>query len=212
MGSEPHSASVLPLPLFCVRACEVQVRSYVDGASLEARCSCSLSLRVRRRRRDRSGHRAGHRVGATPPAAARATTTTRQPTVFLVLRAHLGRFTVRLGRAGGRARAPSRSSTRCSWAPGTGWQADWDVSEQPFREALGCTGCTLAFEAFAQAFYVWGLPCVLRNDAAAAIASFRKGSTQSPPMQCCALQPDRAAAVVEVDCLPFHVQGLNLVA
>ncbi len=57
-----------------------------------------------------------------------------------------------------------------------------------------------------------GLTCVLRNDAAAAIASFRKGSTQSPPMQLCALRLDRAAALLDVDCLPPHVPGLSLVA
>ena len=89
------------------------------------------------------------------------------------------------------------------------WPADWDVSEQPFREALGGS---LAFEAFAQAVDIRGLSCIPRNDAAAAIASFRKGSTQSPPMQRCALRLDRAAAAVDVDCLPQHVPGLTLVA
>ncbi len=57
---------------------------------------------------------------------------------------------------------------------------DWDVSEQPFREALSGA---LAFEAFAQAVDIRGIICVLRNDAAAAITSFRKGSTKSPQMQ-----------------------------
>jgi hypothetical protein len=89
------------------------------------------------------------------------------------------------------------------------WPADWDVSQQLFREALGGA---LAFEAFAQAVDIRGLTCVLRNDAAAAIASFRKGSTQSPPMQRCALRLDRAAALLDVDCLPLHVLGLSLVA
>jgi hypothetical protein len=52
----------------------------------------------------------------------------------------------------------------------------------------------------------------MRNDAAAAIACFRKGSTQSPQMQRCALRLDRAAASVNVDLLPYHVPGLTLVA
>ena len=89
------------------------------------------------------------------------------------------------------------------------WPADWDVSQQPFREALGGA---LAFEAFTQAVHIGGLTCVLRNDAAAAVAAFRKGSTQSPQMQRCALRLDRAAALVDVDCLPLHVPGLTLVA
>ncbi len=89
------------------------------------------------------------------------------------------------------------------------WPADWDVSQQPFLEALGCA---LAFEAFAQAVDIRGLTCVLRNDAAAAIASFRKGGTQLPSMQRCALRLDRAAALLNVDCLPLHVPGLSLEA
>jgi hypothetical protein len=89
------------------------------------------------------------------------------------------------------------------------WPDGWDVSEQPFREALGGA---LAFEAFAQAVDIRGLYCILRNDAAAAIAAFRKGSTQSPQMQRCALRLSRAAAGGNVDCLPWHVPGLVLVA
>ena len=89
------------------------------------------------------------------------------------------------------------------------WPAGWDVSEQPFREALGGA---LAFEAFVQAVDISGRFCILRNDAAAAIAAFRKGSSQSPQMQRCALRLDRAAASADVDCLPYHVPGLTLVA
>ncbi len=61
---------------------------------------------------------------------------------------------------------------------------------------------------------IQGFSCVLRNDAAAAIASFRKGSTESPQMRRCALSRlrlDRAAASVDVDLLPYHVPGLTLV-
>ena len=89
------------------------------------------------------------------------------------------------------------------------WPAGWDVSEQPYREALGGA---LAFEAFVQTVDVSARYCVLRNDAAAAVAAFRKGSTQSPQMQRCALRLDRAAAAVHVSCLPLHVPGLTLVA
>ncbi len=89
------------------------------------------------------------------------------------------------------------------------WPVGWDTSEQPFREALGGA---LAFEGFAQAVDIQGFSCILRNDAAAAIASFRKGSTKSRQMQRCALRLDRAAASVNVDLLPYHVPGLTLVA
>ena len=63
-----------------------------------------------------------------------------------------------------------------------------------------------------QAVDVSARSCVLRNDAAAAVAAFRKGSTQSPHMQRCALRLDRAAAAAHVSCLPLHVPGLTLVA
>jgi hypothetical protein len=89
------------------------------------------------------------------------------------------------------------------------WPADWDVSQQPFREALGGV---LAFEAFAQQVHLSGRCCVLRNDASAAVAAFRKGSPHSHQMQRCALRLNRAAAAVDVDCLPLHVPGLTLVA
>ena len=89
------------------------------------------------------------------------------------------------------------------------WPAGWDVSEQPFREALGGA---LAFEAFVSEVDVSGRYCVLLNDAAAAVAAFRKGSTQSPQMQRCALRLSRASAAVNVDCLPLHVPGLVLIA
>jgi hypothetical protein len=89
------------------------------------------------------------------------------------------------------------------------WPADWDVSEQPFREALGGV---LAFEAFAQQVNLSGHCCILRNDPSAAVAAFRKGSSQSPTLQRCALRLNHTAASVDVDCLPLHVPGLTLVA
>ena len=89
------------------------------------------------------------------------------------------------------------------------WPDGWGVSEQPFSEALGGA---LGFEAFVSAVDVCGRYCVLRSDCAAAIAALRKGSTQSPQMQCCALRLSRAAAAVNIDCLPLHVLGLVLIA
>jgi hypothetical protein len=89
------------------------------------------------------------------------------------------------------------------------WPEGWDTSEQPYREALAGA---LAFEGFAQAVDIQSFSCILRNDAAAAIACFSKGSTQSHQMQRCALRLDRAAASVNVDLLPYHVPGLTLVA
>ena len=88
------------------------------------------------------------------------------------------------------------------------WPDGWDVSEQPFREALGGA---LGFEAFVSAVDVCGRYCVLRNDAAAAVAALRKGSTQSPQMQRCSLRLARAAAAVDVYTLPLHVPGLVLI-
>jgi hypothetical protein len=70
----------------------------------------------------------------------------------------------------------------------------------------------LLLEAFAQQVNLSGRCCVLRNDASAAVAAFRKGSPQSPQLQRCALHLNRAAASVDVDCLPMHVPGLTLVA
>ena len=89
------------------------------------------------------------------------------------------------------------------------WPDDWDVSEQPYREALGGA---LAFEAAIRCVDLGGRIGILRNDAEAAVSAFRKGSTQSPQMQRCALRLSRAAADSDVDYLPWHVPGLQLVA
>ena len=84
------------------------------------------------------------------------------------------------------------------------WPAGWD----PHREALGGA---LAFEAAILRADLGGRIGILRNDAEAAVAAFRKGSTQSAPMQRCALRLSRAAADSNVDYLPWHVPGLQLV-
>jgi hypothetical protein len=89
------------------------------------------------------------------------------------------------------------------------WPAGWAVDDQAHREALGGA---LAFEAFVQAVDVQGRICILRNDASAAIAAFRKGSSHSPEMQRCALYLSRVAAANDVDFEPWHVPGLCLIA
>jgi hypothetical protein len=89
------------------------------------------------------------------------------------------------------------------------WPSGWDVSHQPFREALGGV---LAFEAATQTVDLRGKLALLRNDALSAIAAFRKGSSQSPALQRCALRLQRASAASDIDILPWHVPGLQLVA
>ena len=59
------------------------------------------------------------------------------------------------------------------------------MSEQPYRE---CLAAPLALEAAAQVLDLRGRIGLLRNDAEAAIAALRKGSTQSGPMQRSALR------------------------
>ena len=61
------------------------------------------------------------------------------------------------------------------------WPASWDVSQQPFREALGGV---LAFEALAQAVDISGRSCILRNDASAAMPRFARAARS--PHKCSA--------------------------
>jgi hypothetical protein len=63
------------------------------------------------------------------------------------------------------------------------WLADWDVSKQPFLKALGGS---MALEAFAQAVDIWGLTCVPRNDAAAALVQQGQPSVPSDVALCSA--------------------------
>ena len=70
----------------------------------------------------------------------------------------------------------------------------------------------LAFEAALQATDLGGYTCILSNDASTAIAAYRRGSTQSCPVQRCALYLSRLAAAANVDVLPGHVPGLQQVA
>ena len=131
-------------------------------------------------------------------------------------RSHLCRLTWDASSVGWAALARWWALSGSEWSlrdllPVGTWPAGWDISQQPFREAL-CGA--LAFEAFTEEVNIHGYTCVtvLRNDAAAAIACFHKGSTRSLQMQRCALRLDRAAAAVYVDLLPMHIPGLTLVA
>ena len=55
-----------------------------------------------------------------------------------------------------------------------------------------------------------GLTGILRNDAEAAVAALRKGSS-SAPMQFCALRFTRLCATLDVDIVLHHVAGLKLI-
>lgn len=88
------------------------------------------------------------------------------------------------------------------------WPGGEDVSEQPYRE---CLAAPLALEAAAQVLDLRGRIGLLRNDAEAAIAALRKGSTQSGPMQRSALRASRLCARLDLDLLLWHVPGMQLV-
>ena len=88
------------------------------------------------------------------------------------------------------------------------WPDGEDVSEQPHRE---CLAAPLALEAAAQVLDLRGRFGLLRNDAEAAVAALRKGSSRSAPMQRSALRASRLCAKLDLDLLPWHVPGLMLV-
>ncbi len=78
------------------------------------------------------------------------------------------------------------------------WPEGVDVSEQPYRE---CLAAPLALEAAAQFLDLRGKIGLLRNDAEAAIAALKKGSSQSAPMQMSALRSSRLCARLDLDLL-----------
>ena len=88
------------------------------------------------------------------------------------------------------------------------WPVGEDVSEQPYRE---CLAAPLALEGAAQIIDLRGRIGLLRNDAEAAIAALRKGSAHSAPMQKSALRTSRLCARLDLDLLPWHVPGMQLV-
>ena len=88
------------------------------------------------------------------------------------------------------------------------WPDGEDVSAQPYRE---CLAAPLALEAAARVLDLRGKIGLLRNDAEAAIAALRKGSTQSEPMQRSALRASRLCSELDVDLLLWHVPGMQLV-
>ncbi len=88
------------------------------------------------------------------------------------------------------------------------WPRGEDVSEQPYRE---CLAAPLALEAAARVLDLGGRYGLLRNDAEAAIAALRKGSSQSAALQRSALRVSRLCASHDLDLLVWHVPGLQLV-
>ena len=88
------------------------------------------------------------------------------------------------------------------------WPDGEDVSEQPFRE---CLAAPLALEAAARVLVLRSRIGLLRNVAEAVIAALRKGCTQSEPMQRSAQRASRLCARLDLDLLPWHVQGMQLV-
>ena len=90
------------------------------------------------------------------------------------------------------------------------WPAGASVAEQPHRELLAAP---LALEAALQ-LHPWlhGRIGFFRNDAEAAVAALRKGSTSSPPMQAGSLRFSRLCAGSDIDPLCMHVPGLALIA
>ncbi len=73
------------------------------------------------------------------------------------------------------------------------------MSKQPYWE---CLAAPLALETAAQTIDLRGKFSLLRNDAEAAIAALRKGSSQSAPMQRSALRTSRLCARLDLDLLP----------
>ena len=87
------------------------------------------------------------------------------------------------------------------------WPDHSAVDEQPHRE---CLAASLALEAAAQAVDLRCRTGLFRNDAEAAIAALRKGSS-SAPMQSCALRFARLCAELDIDAVIHHVAGLQLI-
>ena len=87
------------------------------------------------------------------------------------------------------------------------WPDHSAVDEQPHRE---CLAASLALEAAAQAVDLRCRTGLFRNDAEAAIAALRKGSS-SAPMQSGALRFARLCAELDIDTVIHHVAGLKLV-
>jgi hypothetical protein len=90
------------------------------------------------------------------------------------------------------------------------WPAGAPVAEQPHRELLAAP---LALEAALQLYpRLQGRLGFFRNDADAAVAALRKGSTSSRPMQAGSPYFSRLCAGSDIDPLCMHVPGLALIA
>ena len=91
-----------------------------------------------------------------------------------------------------------------TWPAGAAPSAD-----QVHREALGLC---IALETAAAIVDLCHCSVILRNDSAPALSALRKGSTDSPFLQTCAMRMNRFAAERDVDLLFLHVPGETLVA
>ena len=118
----------------------------------------------------------------------------------------MGRLKQRLGGAAALVGGRSARAEPAGQAPYRDVPDGEDVSEQPYRE---CLAAPLALEAAARVLNPKGRFGLLRNDAEAAIAALRKGSTQSAPMQRSALLASRLCARLDLD--SWHVPGMQLV-
>ena len=88
------------------------------------------------------------------------------------------------------------------------WPPHADITEQAHREAWAGT---LAFCALSQAQDIRSSTVLMRNDASAAIAAFRKGSFRSPQLQAAAMAINDARAKLDVVTPLLHVPGLALI-
>ena len=110
--------------------------------------------------------------------------------------------------AGWAARFRTRPAATPLWVAGT-WPPDTPAGAQAHREAFGGT---FAFRAVAEAVHLGGAMVIMRNDAEAALAALRKGSTQSPEMQAAALELNRMCANLDTDTVFLHSPGLEMIA
>ena len=88
------------------------------------------------------------------------------------------------------------------------WPVGAPCDVQTHREALGLC---LALEMAALLVDLTDATVVIRNDCSAALSALRKGSTDSPFLQACAMRMTRLAAASNIDLLFLHVPGATLV-
>ena len=89
------------------------------------------------------------------------------------------------------------------------WPAGAALCDQVHREALGLC---IALETAASLVDLSHSSVILRNDSAPALSALRKGSTDSPFLQTCAMRLNRFAAARDINLLFLHVPCETLVA